>query len=459
MTSVTMSGQLSTSVFGPAAALVDQVWVGAPYPGAGAKAVSAHTDKAISQRATLLGALADGESVIRDLADCRDVRRNLDALMALGVPMRPAGPDAVAVAGRHPSEWGSNDLAIDVGNSATTSRLLIAVLAGSGTNCVVTGNALLRSRPMAEVIEPLRVLGANLTALGSPGKLPVKIEGTSLTGGEVTVSVDSAQPVSALLFAGVHATDPVTIHRRTAARDHTERLLRWTGVQVTESPTEVVVQPSRPTSFELTVPGDPSGAAFLAALHLASPQAGETLTIAGVGINPRRIGFFDVLAELGVAVEINRPDDSGPEPTGDIAVKRERDWGGVELSDPRVVQSMIDEIPLLAALATVASGPTYIRNAGELRGKDTDRIAATVTLLAAFGCNATPTTDGLVVHPGAPQAAAHVDLAGDHRLVFAAMVLAVLCGGNVELRGVGAAATSHPGALADLAQWAPVEAR
>lgn len=459
MTPATMSSLLSTSVFGPPAEPVDQVWVGAPYSGPGTKAVRAHADKAISQRATILGALAEGESVISDLADCRDVRRNLDALAALGVPIRPAGAAAVAVIGRHPRDWSSRGLSLDVGNSATTSRLLIAVLAGSGAACIVTGNALLRSRPMAEVVDPLRVLGANLAALGAPGRLPFRIEGTSLTGGEVTVSVDSAQPVSALLFAGMHAIEPVTIRRRTAARDHTERLLRWTGVPVTESATEVVVQPARPAAFDLTVPGDPSGAALLAALHLASPRSAETLTISGVGINPRRVGFFDVLGEMGAKIEIGGLDDSGPEPIGDMHVMRQGEWVGVELAEPRAVQSMIDEIPLLAALATVASGPTYIRNAGELRGKDTDRIAATVSLLGAFGCQASATDDGLVVHPGPPSAPAHVDLGGDHRMIFAAMVLAVLCGGNVVLRGVGAAATSHPRALADLALWAPVESR
>jgi 3-phosphoshikimate 1-carboxyvinyltransferase len=459
MMSPTVSGRLSTRVFGPPAEPVDQVWVGAPYASAGPKVLGAHADKAISQRATILGALADGESVIGNLADCRDVRRNLDALSALGVPIRPTGEAAIAVTGRHPREWRSMEPSLDVGNSATTSRLLIAVLASGVADYVVTGNDLLCSRPMAEVIDPLRELGANLTELGAPGRLPVKIGGTSLKGGEVRVSVDSAQPVSALLFAGLHATDPVTIRRRTPARDHTERLLRWSGVPITEAATVVVVQPARPTPFELRVPGDPSGAAFLAALHLASPQATETLTIPGVGINPRRIGFFHTLAEMGIAVEIHGVHDSGPEPTGDVHVRRSGDCAGVELSDPQVVQSMIDEIPLLAALSTVAAGPTCIRNASELSSKDTDRIAATVSLLSAFGCHAKATEDGLIVHPGSPRAGARVDLGGDHRLVFAAMVLAVLSGGDVELRGVGAAATSHPGALADLAHWAPVESR
>ena len=182
MTSATMSGRLSTRVFGPPAEPVDQICVGAPYSGSGAKTVSVHADKAISQRATILGAVADGESVIQNLADCHDVRRNLDALAALGVSIRPVGEAAVAVTGRHPQEWRSTEPWLDVGNSATTSRLLIGVLAGSAADYVVTGNELLRLRPMAEVIDPLRKLGANLTMLGAPGKLPIQIEGTSLDG-------------------------------------------------------------------------------------------------------------------------------------------------------------------------------------------------------------------------------------------------------------------------------------
>ena len=459
MTSLAAEHPVSSKVFGPAAEPVDRAWVGPPHRGSQPLVRATHPDKAISQRATVLAAMCEGESTIHALADCRDVRRNLDVVAALGVPLRATGPASITVTGRHPSSWRASGLTLDAGNSATTSRLLVAVLAGSGARCVVTGNDLLRTRPMSEVAGPLGELGADLAYLDAPGRLPIRVNGSPLRGGTVVVAVDSAQPVSALLFAGTNAAAPVTIHRRTAARDHTERLLRWTGVEVIESDNSLTVRPGRPSPFSLTVPGDPSGAAFLGALHVASPRAGAALAVPGVGFTARRTGFFDVLRAMGVVVWVTSTADTGPEPVGTVTLRRPGTLAGTQLADPGVVQSVIDEIPLLAALATVATGPTQIRNAGELRGKDTDRIAETVALLRAFGCHAQPTDDGLLVHPGPPSPPAVVDLVADHRLIFAAMVLSVLCGGGVELRGVAAAATSHPGALADLAQWAPVEAR
>ncbi|WP_329049285.1 hypothetical protein OG873_07605 [Streptomyces violaceus] len=458
MTVTSVRKELISRLFGTGRQAPDRIRVGAPRPASAELDITPHPDKAISQRATLLAALADGTCRIHHLADCRDVRANLRALISLGVDVRPVGPAAVEITGRALSEFRAADLTLDAGNSATTSRLLLAILAGSSARCTVTGNELLRSRPMAEVIEPLRALGADLTELQETGRLPVRIRGTALSGGTVDVAVDSAQPVSALLFAGSQARGPVRVTRRAVARDHTERLLRWSGVEVAESESALVVSPGQPRAFDLQVPGDPSGAALLAALHLAAPGSHQELTLRSVGANQRRTGCFSILRSMGAEIrEVPLPTD-GPEPVADFVVRAPGPLQGTEVAGARLVQSAIDELPLIAALATAATGRTVIRDASELRGKDTDRIATTIALLRDFGAQAEATADGLVVEPRLPRAPRRVLLPPDHRLVFAAFVLALLSGGETELHGVGAAATSHPGAVADLARYVPVEA-
>lgn len=447
-------------IFDPSTPQPDRIFVGPPAPGAQLPTrLYPHPDKAISQRATLLAALADGTSRVRNLADCRDVRANLRALHQLGTRVVAEGPASVSITGRAVAEIRHRDLLLDAGNSATTSRLLLALLAGSGACCTVTGNELLRDRPMEEVIQPLRALGAKVEELGAPGRLPVRVTGTRLHGGEVVIDVDSAQPVSAMLLAASAADGPVRIRRRTAARDHTERLLRWTGVAVQEDGTDLLITPRRPRAFDLTVPGDPSGGAFLAALHLASPGAERELTLRDVCLNQRRTGFLRVAEAMGARVREVLRSGSCPEPVGDIRISLPGRLSGTEVAGPALVQSCIDELPLVAALAAMARGTTVIRDSAELRGKDTDRIASTVELLTAFGVPARGTRDGLVVDPAQPIAPARVRLPADHRVIFAAFVLAVLAGGGTELQGTAAVATSHPHALRDLARFATVEPR
>ncbi|MEW1690525.1 3-phosphoshikimate 1-carboxyvinyltransferase [Streptomyces sp. NPDC091265] len=459
MTAVIADEPLMRALFGDAPLPVDRIRINGPLTARGQPLeLTPHPDKAISQRATLLASLADGTSRIRNLADCRDVRANLRVLTAWGTTVRAVGPGTVEITGRGQGGPRRSGLVLDAGNSATTSRLLLAILAGSEVDCTVTGNELLRSRPMAEVLQPLRELGADITESGEPGRLPVRVRGGRLRGGTVDVAVDSAQPVSALLFAGSRASGPVRITRRTPARDHTERLLRWTGLQVTESDTELVVVPGRPRSFDLAVPGDPSGGALSAALHLASPQARQELTLRRVGVNSRRTGFLRILRAMGVQVGETPVEDEGPEPVADVVVSLPAALTGTEVAGSRLVQSAIDELPLVAALATVATGRTVIRDASEMRSKDTDRIATTVRLLDDFGARATATPDGLVVDPHPPRAPRRVVLPPDHRVAFAAFVLALLSGGGTELHGVSAVATSHPGALTDLARYAPWDA-
>lgn len=450
------AGPASTACFGPVPRVPDRVLLGAPVRG-GERTVAPPPDKAISQRATLLAALARGTSRVCGLADCRDTRTNLDALARLGVAYRVERPRGLVIDGLDARRLAYSGAPLDAGNSATTARLLLAVLAGGASHCAVTGNELLVARPMGWLVDPLRTLGADLRYLGADGRLPVEVRGARLRGGPVDVAVDSAQAVSALLVAGLAADGPLVIRRRTAARDHTERLLRWTGVEVAESAREVRVNPARPSAFDLTIPGDPSAAAVLAALHLASPDAGEWLHLPGVCVNPRRLGFFDIVAAMGAQVRCTERSCDGPEPVGTVSVRRTGPLSAARVATGALVQSAVDELPLVAALATGAGEATVIRDAAELRDKDSDRIAQTVALLAAFGARAKPTADGLVVYPSVLRRPARLDLPPDHRIIFAAFTLAVLCGGGVELVGVSAVGVSYPQVLADLARYVSIE--
>lgn len=434
-----------------------RIRLGRPHPDDGPVSTKPHADKAISQRATLLAAIGDGQSHLRNLADCRDTASNLRALHRLGVCVRAEGT-SVTIDGVGPGGFDFRGGAVDAGNSATTARLLIAVLAGSRADCVVDGNDLLRNRPMDWLIEPLRQVGADLTCLGPKERLPVRVAGRQLRGGTVDVEIDSAQPVSAMLFAGLAADGEVVIRRRTAARDHTERMLRWTGVDVRATQNQVILTPGVPRAFELTVPGDPSAAAVLAALHLASPRASSPLLLDDVCLNPTRLGFFRALRSLGADITWQERASAGsPEPVGTIEVRGPLRLAGGVVGGKELIQASIDELPLLAALCCRADQPLVIEDAAELRDKDIDRITATVELLTQFGIEASATSEGLIVSRSEPKPPTEVSLPRDHRLVFAGCVLAVLAGGELVLDGVDAAATSYPALVEDLATYVPVE--
>lgn len=424
------------------------VRIGDPSPRREELEILSHRDKAITQRATVLASLADGPCRVAGVGDSADVLKNLRALREWGVEVRDEGEEVVYIDGRSRLGEGWQGR-VDCANSATTARILTAVFAAGRGIVTVEGNEVLTERPMGWAVDSLRAMGADISYLGRDGRLPLRVAGTELEGGTHDVEVCSAQAVSVLAFASLSGMVPTLIRRRALARDHTERLLRWTGSQVEESGLDLAIEPVRPRPFELAVPRDPSGAAVLAAIHLASSQAEQWLHLPGLCINERRIGFFTIVARMGVEVAIEQVDESGPEPVGTVSVRRTADLAGVVVEGDDLIQSAIDELPLIAALATQAAGPTTIRDAAELRDKDCDRIAATAWLLGTFGGSVGATEDGLHVTPsrlsppGAP-----VVLPRDHRMAFVGLVLAILVGGQVSLSGMDSIATSFPGVLA-----------
>jgi 3-phosphoshikimate 1-carboxyvinyltransferase len=413
-------------------------------------------DKSISQRATFLTSLCEGTSRIAGLLRSDDTGHNLAALRRLGAGIRELPSGDVEVRGVGLRGYRTDGGPLWMGNSATSARLALALLSGqaAGPACVVDGNDSLRRRPMAWVIEPLRRMGAAIEPLGAAGRLPVRVRGRRLRGAAHEAPVYSAQAVSPLLFAGLLAVDETRVLRRARARDHTERLLRHFGVRIDEDGLEVCVHPpERLAPRDVTVPGDISAGAVVLAAAALHPEPGLAVTVRPVGLNPTRTGFLDVLEAMGADVAVRRTGVAGAEPVGEVTVTSGRPLRGTRVEGPELVQSTIDELPLVAALGACAQGPTAVADAAELRDKDSDRIATTCALVRAFGADAEPTTDGFTVTPppgGRLRSPGRVSCFGDHRVAFAAAALAGRLDEPVVLDGWEVTDVSFPGAEAVL---------
>jgi 3-phosphoshikimate 1-carboxyvinyltransferase len=403
-------------------------------------------DKSISHRALLFAALATGQSRVTHLADGDDVRRTRGALECLGVSIR--GDGEVTVAARGVAGWREPETVVDCGNSGTTMRLLSGLLAGRPFLSVLTGDASLRSRPMARVAEPLRAMGAAVDGRDGGEYAPLAIRGGALHGRRFELPVASAQVKSAIILAGLQAEGVTEVHEPARSRDHTERMLAALGAPVRRlDDGRVAVEAGAPDPFELDVPGDPSSAAFFAVA--ASIVPGSHIVLEDLALNPTRIGFVAVLQRMGARVGIVPTGAALGEPVGDVTVEaaplRATEIAGDE------IPSVIDELPALAVAAAYAEGTTAIRDAAELRVKETDRIGTIHQELTELGITATTQPDGLVIEGGAPRSS-RFKSHGDHRVGMAAAVAALGARGESTVRGWGAVATSYPGFGDDVAR-------
>ena len=412
-------------------------------------------DKSLAHRALLFGALADGEMSVRGLPTGGDVASTRQCLETLGVEFESAANGGLRVV--PPVTWLA-DQTLDCGNSGTTARLLTGVLAGLGLTATLDGDASLRRRPMRRVAEPLRELGAAV-ATGEDGCLPLKISPprTGLVGTRVELAVASAQVKSAVLLAAMFAQGSTTVVEPALSRDHTERLLAAMGVDVRREGLAVTVpgvrddgRPPRLHGLSVDLPGDISTAAFFLAAGAMGPQS--SVILRGVGVNPTRTGVLDALHAMGATVKLANERTSGGEPIADLATESSP-LRGITIGGD-LVPRLIDELPILAVVATAAEGVTEVRDATELRHKESDRIATTVSQLTRLGADIRERPDGFTVHGPCQLHGAAVDAGGDHRLAMALAVAALAAEGETVITGAEAASVSYPEFWTDLARLA-----
>ncbi len=392
-------------------------------------------DKSISHRALLHAALSAGESRLQNVLRAGVTTAMIACLRQMGVTIKGEG-NALTVRG---GEWRQPASPLDCGNSGTTIRLLLGALAGLPLQVELTGTIGLQRRPMGRVARPLREMGASISA----DNAPLSVSGGALRGREHHLKTASAQVKAALLLAGLQAEGPTTIHQPAPSRDHSERMLRELGINVLDSANVVKLVPNEsplpPT--RLTVPGDFSSAAFLIAAAVLLP--GSQVQLRGVGVNPTRTGLLDVLTEMGADIFIENRRKSGGEPVAEITVRHSR-LRAVEVRDEMVVR-MIDEFPVFAVLATQAEGVTTVRDAAELRVKESDRISALVSELRRMGIAITELPDGFSLTGPQQLSAATVDSHADHRLAMALTVAGLLAHGESSVQGAEVVRESFPG--------------
>jgi len=402
-------------------------------------------DKSITQRAILLGALAPGVTRIRGANTGEDARAALAMARQLGVRVTASAREGVLIRGGTLRE---SDRVLDARNSGTALRLATGLLAAQPFLSILTGDPSLRRRPVARVIEPLRVLGADITARQGDRLPPIVVRGRPLQGAAVHTSVPSAQVKSAVLLAGIQANGVTSVREPLPTRDHTERMLPRFGVPVERDGTATRVRgPAALQAAEIDVPGDFSAASFL--LAAAAIVRGSDIVLKGVGVNPTRIAFLDHLAEVGSGLERGNERMVSGEPVSDLRVRAGKLRGAriVAEAAPR----LIDELPLVAVLAAFAEGTTVVHGADELRVKESDRVATVAAGLRAIGVEVDEHPDGWTIHGKAGRVrGGTVDAAGDHRIAMAFMVAGLAAREGVTVLGAESARVSDPGFLSRL---------
>jgi 3-phosphoshikimate 1-carboxyvinyltransferase len=419
-------------------------------------------DKSILHRALMLSALAPGPSSVRAGAAGEDNHSTARVLRGLGVSIQPS-ESGWEIDGVGPQGLRMPAAPLDCGNSGTTMRLMSGILAGSGLEAELVGDASLSRRPMGRVCQPLRALGADIGGRDDGGRElpPVRSRRGAFAGGSIKLEVASAQVKSALLLAGVASGRAVTVVEPAASRDHTERMLRASGAALVVSrdaggAVRVALRDGaalQPAGW--AVPGDFSSAAFFLAAGVMVPSS--RVTVRDVGVNATRTGLLEVLEEYGARVTVRDWREQAGEPVATLTaesgpLRAQPASGGSTVIAGATIPLLIDELVVLAAVASQAEGTTEVRDARELRVKESDRIRETVRLLKAFGVQAEERPDGYVVQGPQPLQAAQVDVSGDHRLALTAAVLALAAPGESTLQGFEVAAVSYPNFVAALEQ-------
>ncbi len=411
-------------------------------------------DKSISHRSLILNAMARGTARVSGLSNGEDVMSTMECLRGLGVEITEGThPGEYTVFGSGPVLGEPTDI-LDAGNSGTSMRLLSGLLAAQPFMSVLTGDASLRTRPMRRIVEPLQRMGAQVMARQEGSLAPLVIRGGSLRGIEYDLPVASAQVKSCILLAGLSADGDTVIHQPALSRDHTERMVTAMGAAVEEDGLDLLLRPSELKAVNISVPGDISSAAFWIVAGLCHPNS--RVLVHGVGLNPSRTGIIDALQAMGAGDSLKLVDErtEGGEPVADILVTPGH-LRGTEIGGD-MIPRILDEVPILAVAACFAEGETVIRDATELRVKESDRIATTVEELSRLGADIEAREDGMVIRGTGRLKGAACLSHSDHRLAMSMAVCGLLAEGATEVHGAEDASISYPSFWEDMALFAGI---
>lgn len=404
--------------------------------------VSIPPDKSISHRAILFSSIAKGKSVVKNILRARDIDATLEACRSLGVVMEDRG-DHFIIHGRGLSGLSEPANIIDCGNSGTTMRLMSGILAAHPFFSVLTGDASLRQRPMARIIEPLSLMGAEICARGGNRFPPLGIKGTQLKPISYEMPIASAQVKSSLILAGLFADGKTIITEPVRSRDHSEKMLLSLGANVRVKDLTITVKGGKDLSpSEITVPGDFSSAAFFIVAALMIPSS--EIMLKKVGINPSRTGLLTILKQMGARINLTNIQDVSGELVADISCTGGDRLRAVHI-EKEVIPSLIDEVPVLCVISAVADGITTIRGAEELRVKESDRIASMTSELRKMGVTIEEYPDGISIRGPADFRGATLESHGDHRIAMALAVAALAAKGTSYIEGSSAVDISFPG--------------
>lgn len=404
-------------------------------------------DKSISHRAALLNAVANGNARVSNFCVGDDRESMLRCLQGLGVQITPdpkcdvsGQPDCFLVQGRGLQGLLEPTNTLDAGNSGTTMRLVTGLLAGQSFISVITGDDSLRRRPMGRVVGPLKEMGAQFMGREGDSLAPLAVRGGNLKAIDYTLPVPSAQVKSAVLIAGLYADGKTVVRSPSLSRDHTERMLKYLGGDIQVDGLVATVGRSEFNARDILVPGDVSSAAFWMVAGSAHPNA--KIRLEGVGINPTRTGVISVLELMGANLSLENIREGEAEPIADIVVESSN-LQGVDIAG-EIIPKVIDELPVLALAASLASGSTVIRDAAELRVKESDRISATVQGLSRLGVDIEEHEEGMIIRGAQKLVGAPVNSQGDHRIAMTMAIAGLIADGETAIHDAEAAAVSYP---------------
>lgn len=403
-------------------------------------------DKSISHRAVMFGSLAEGLTEVTNFLQGADCLSTIDAFRKMGIAIENT-PEKILIHGKGLHGLQAPSSILDMGNSGTTTRLISGILAGQPFESTLTGDASIQKRPMRRIIDPLSMMGGKIVSVNGNDCAPLHITGSPLHGIHYHSKVASAQVKSAVLLAGLYADGETRVTEPTLSRNHTELMLRYFGANLqSEGKTACIAPEPRLEGRKIDVPGDISSAAYFIAAGLVVP--GSEILIKNVGINPTRDGILRVAREMGGNITLLNEKHDG-EPTADLLVKYSPLHGITIEGD--IIPTLIDELPVINIMAACAEGTTVIRDAAELKVKESNRIDVMVQYLSAMGCNITGTGDGMIIHGGRILHGAEVDSHLDHRIAMSFAVASLVAEGETQIKGSDVVTISYPGFYKDLA--------